>query len=148
MTTDASLFSPVRVERLDDAAIPLERSRLLLKLPPDDLALLLPLLETMELASGCVLAEPNEPLTHAYFPESCVVSLVSRMRDGSTAEVGTVGDEGVVGLPLFLGVNASLSLTVVQVPGAARRMSATAFVDALRSIPSLDTWYACSRTGT
>jgi CRP-like cAMP-binding protein len=138
MSSANVLFSPVRVVPLDDRSVPLGRNRLLLALQPDELAELKPHLETVSLASGRVLAEPNERLSHAYFPESCVVSFVRRMNDGATAEVGTVGDEGVVGLPLYLGASSGLSLTVVQVPGVARRMPADTFVRMAMSLRGLD----------
>lgn len=133
-----ALFERVRPAPLDDPAVPVERNRLLLALAPDELARLLPHLETVTLGIGHVIARANEAVTHAYFPESCVISFVCRMADGTTAEVGTVGDEGVLGLPLHFGANSALSESVVQVPGVARRMPADAFVRLSHELPGLD----------
>jgi CRP-like cAMP-binding protein len=73
-------------------------NRLLAALPRDDLAALAPHLEPVSLAIGQVLAEPGEPLAHVYFPETAIFSVINRMADGAAVEVGTVGNEGLVGL--------------------------------------------------
>jgi CRP-like cAMP-binding protein len=140
MSFATALFAPApaRAEPLDDPATSPERNRMLLALPPDEFARLLPHLESVSLTAAQVLAEPNQMLSHAYFPESCVVSYVRRMRDGATAEVGTVGDEGVVGLPLYFGAGSGLSLTVVQVPGIARRVPAETFIALVAALPGLE----------
>ena len=66
-------------------------------------------------------------LSDVYFPNSGIVSLLAGVNERSTLEVGLVGNEGVVGLSVFLGVNSSLNRAVVQGAGSAMKMKATAF---------------------
>ena len=64
-----------------------------------------------------MLAEPDEALTHVYFPDTAVVSVVARMADGAEVEVGTIGNEGMVGIPVLLGAEASVDRTFAQSRG-------------------------------
>jgi Cyclic nucleotide-binding domain len=73
-----------------------------------------------------VVYEPHERLDHAYFPTSCVVSLVYATEDGHTAEIGLVGHEGVVGIAVFMGGETRPIQAVVQVAGGALRLPAAA----------------------
>ena len=127
---------------LDDTTLPaggfalapgegIRRNRLLGALREDELDELLPLLESVPLADGMPIYEPNEPITHVYFPISGVVSMVSEMREG-TVEVGTVGREGMTGLPLVLHATTMPTRAFVQVPGHAYRMRGADLVAALR----------------
>jgi CRP-like cAMP-binding protein len=127
---------------LDDTTLPaggfalapgegIRRNRLLGALREDELDELLPLLESVPLADGMAIYEPNEPITHVYFPISGVVSMVSEMREG-TVEVGTVGREGMTGLPLVLHAKTMPTRAFVQVPGHAYRMRGADLVAALR----------------
>ena len=77
------------------------------------------------------LYEANEPIRYVYFPVEGVASLVNTMSDGSSAEVGTVGNEGVVGVPIILGDTMAPTSVYIQVPGVGLRMEATALSDAL-----------------
>ena len=77
-------------------------NRLLAALPKDDYDRLLPHLEKVSLPLRDILYEANGPIEHVYFPLSGVVSLVI-MDSGSTLEVGIIGNEGLVGTPVFLG---------------------------------------------
>lgn len=92
-------------------------------------------LESVALAVGDVLFGSAAPIQHVYFPETAVVSMamVNDLRRGGTVEVGTVGREGVAGLPAFLGDDYSSVRAVVQIPGAAQRIPVEAFVAAARS---------------
>jgi CRP-like cAMP-binding protein len=74
-----------------------------------------------------VLYDPDKPIQHVYFVENGVVSLVSNMEDGRTVEVGTVGHEGMVGLPAFLGASSSPLQAFAQVPGSAWKIRTTDF---------------------
>ena len=78
-------------------------SRLFQALPEDVQARLRPRLEAVAYKLGDVVYEPHERLGYLYFPTDCVVSLVYTMEDGHTAETGLVGNEGVVGIGLFMG---------------------------------------------
>jgi len=73
-----------------------------------------------------VLYEANGPIAHVYFPLSGVVSLVI-MDSGSTLEVGIIGNEGMVGTPVFLGAERSPTQAIVQIQGEAMRMEAKFF---------------------
>lgn len=111
------------------------RNRLLTALPAAELEGALPHLERVELAAGASLYEPDAPVGHVYFPESAVASLVSTLQEGPSVEVGTVGCEGMVGLPVFLGDGTATTRAIVQIPGTAWRMDAASFA-ALAGAPS------------
>src|ERR671926_1527085 len=92
---------------------------LLSHLPPEEFELLRPHLERVRLSQGQSLIEPGEPIRHIYFPAGCLGSLVAVMEDGSTAESGAVGREGMVGVPVLLADGITTMQTVVQVAGDA-----------------------------
>ena len=100
----------------------LAENRLLQALPEDVRAPLQPTLEAVSFALGDVVYEPHGHLDHLYFPTDCVVSLVYTMEDGHTAEMGLVGNDGVVGLALFMGGETTPNQAIVQVAGGALRM--------------------------
>jgi len=81
-------------------------------------------LEQVPMALGEILYEPGGQLLHAYFPTTAVVSLHYVMASGASAEVAGVGNEGVVGIPLFMGGNTTSSSAVVEIAGFAYRLSA------------------------
>jgi len=84
---------------------------------------------------GHILYEQGSRIEIVYFPDTAVISLVSRMENGAAVEVGTIGNEGVVGLGLFLGADVSVPETLAQIPGNAQRMSAEDFRSALERLP-------------
>jgi CRP-like cAMP-binding protein len=112
-------------------------NRLLAALPADEMEALRPELETVPLIFKQVLYEAERPLEHVYFPHRGVVSMVAEMEDGSAVEVATVGPEGIVGLPIFLGDTTVAGRGFVQVPGKAARINAEAFRRALARTPKL-----------
>ena len=71
-----------------------------------------------------VMYEPDEPINYVYFPHYAIVSLVSTMADGATVEVGLVGNEGMVGVPVFLGGDSTINQAFVQFANSAMRMEA------------------------
>ena len=77
-------------------------NRLLAALPPEEYSSILPRLELVHLTRGKVLYEIDETVLHAYFPLNGLISLFSLTEDGATIESALVGNEGVVGLPVFL----------------------------------------------
>ena len=99
-------------------------NQLLSALPLEEYQRLLPHLEHIPLALGKVLYEPGKSITDVYFPHEAMLSLVSIMTDGSTTEVGLVGSEGMIGLPIILGSDYSISKVIVQVQGTATKLSA------------------------
>ena len=112
-------------------------NRLLAALPAADRAALAPHLARATLAIGQVLAEPGQPLAHVYFPETAVCSIIARMADGAGVEVGTIGNEGLVGLAALLDTAASANQTLAQIPGTALRIPAAGLVAAVDARPAL-----------
>jgi CRP-like cAMP-binding protein len=102
-------------------------NRLLDHLPPEHLEHLLPKLEEISLAMKEVVSEPGQPITHVLFPLSGVISLLTVTEDGGTVEVTTVGNEGMVGVAVFLGAGWSTTRTLCQVPGRSIRIEAKSF---------------------
>lgn len=83
--------------------------------------------DTVDLAFSDVLCKLDDPIRYAYFPIESFISLVTALEDGARLEVGIVGDEGMLGTSLVLGVSTSPQHAVVQGAGSAWRMSAAAF---------------------
>jgi CRP-like cAMP-binding protein len=102
-------------------------NRLLDLLPRADGARLRSHLEAVSLGVKHIVYEPGGPISHVYFPTGAVISLVTYMEDGTAVEVATVGREGVVGLPVFLGTESVPIRAVGQIPGDALRITAEAF---------------------
>src|SRR4051794_14819645 len=98
-------------------AEPAPRNRFLAVLGADDLRRLAPDLVRAPAQRGTVLLETEQETRFVWFPESCVISLVTTTREGETAETATVGREGVAGLFAALGDGRSIATGVVQVPG-------------------------------
>jgi len=90
------------------------------------------LLHSVDLPQGQILYEAKAAIEYVYFIDQGMVSVVSVMQNGDSIEVGTIGNEGMTGLALILGVNAVPYRHVVQVPGRARRMSASALAIELK----------------
>jgi len=103
------------------------KNRLLAALPRDDYNRLLPYLEKVSLPLREILYEANGPIPHVFFPLNGVVSLVIIMDGGFTLEVGTIGNEGMVGTPVFLGSESSPTRAISQVAGNALRMDTKVF---------------------
>ena len=97
-------------------------NHLLAALPAGALEQLLPGLEQVTLPVGKMLYEPGEQLSHAYFPTSSIISLHYVIESGASAESAGVGNEGMVGVSLFMGGNTTTSSAVVQTAGHAYRM--------------------------
>jgi CRP-like cAMP-binding protein len=86
-----------------------------------------PHLEHVQLPAGKVLYQPGETMRHAWFPERGVLSLLALTSDGAATEVGMVGREGVVGLPILLPINTAPYQVVVQIAGDVSRLRADVF---------------------
>lgn len=103
------------------------RNLVLNALDDDHLQTLLPFLKEQHLTLGDVLYHAGEPVTGVQFPTDGVVSIVTDVDAGHRVEVATVGRDGLVGLPLYLGSGAPTETATVQVPGTALTMSSDAF---------------------
>src|ERR1044072_319759 len=101
-------------------------NRLLATLPKNEYKRLLPKLETVSLGLGEVLYEPGAAIKYVYFPNDSIISLISELSETSWLEVGMVGNEGMAGLAVFMGVNSSSTRALVQGAGTAMRMSSAA----------------------
>ena len=112
-------------------------NRLLAVLPDVQRRRVLARCDQVDLAFGDVLYRPLEPLAHVYFPLRGSISLVMPIDDSDNLEVGLVGNEGMFGIPLALGVRTSPVRAVVQGGGTALRMDATAFCRELAHSPAL-----------
>ena len=100
-------------------------NQLLAALPNQEYQRLVPHLEEVSLTLGQILYQPGEPILHVYFPNRAMVSLVTLLTNGSTTEVGMVGKEGMVGIPVFLGDGMAINQAVVQLEGTAMKMDAS-----------------------
>ena len=112
-------------------------NRLLNALPPVNRRRLLADCERVELRFADVLCEPGERIRHVYFPTDSLISLVTPLDGAARLEVGLIGDEGMLGISLMLGVDVSPLHGLVQGAGAAIRMDAAPFRRALDRNPAL-----------
>ena len=100
------------------------QNHLLAALPDAEAQRWLPLLESVDLPLGQVLYESGTTLTHVYFPTTAIVSLLYVMENGASAEIAVVGNEGIVGISLFMGGESTSSRAVVQSAGVGFRLKA------------------------
>lgn len=91
----------------------------------------------VELGRGEIVVQARTAFTHIWFPEEAVFSLVTDIGDGNSVESGTVGNEGFVGVPVFLGAASCPQRIIAQVPGKACRIPADAFRELLPNAPEL-----------
>src|ERR1700691_910134 len=97
-------------------------NHLLGALPRKDYRKLLPVLEPVKLSFGEILYESHSQIRHVYFPIDCFVSMLTTVDAGRAAEVGLIGPEGMIGIPMALGVAVSPFRAVVQGGGTAMRL--------------------------
>ena len=105
---------------------------LLAALPREDYQRLLARLEPVTLTFGEVLYRPGEPIQHVYFPTDSLVSLLTLVEGHMALEIGLVGREGMLGIPLALGTNDSPMRALVQGSGTALRMKSAHFLSTFR----------------
>jgi CRP-like cAMP-binding protein len=102
-------------------------NRLLGALAREDLDRLRPHLNPFPLPHKRILVSPNTPVDHVYFPQEGMVSLVQPLENGAMIEVGMIGNEGLVGMPVLLGADTSPLEAMIQIPGSALRIEAGVF---------------------
>ena len=105
------------------------KNHLLAALPQAEWQRWLPLCESVDMPLGLVLYEPGDTLSHMYFPTSSIVSLLYVMESGASAEIAVVGNDGLVGISLFMGGESTPSRAVVQSAGAGIRIPAQVIKD-------------------
>ena len=106
------------------------QNHLLDALPAAERARLFPHLELVTLSLGDSVCEPGMPMRHVYFPTTAIVSLLYVMEDGASAEIAVVGNEGIVGISVFMGGETTTSRAVVQSEGHAYRLKGQLLKDA------------------
>jgi CRP-like cAMP-binding protein len=111
---------------------------ILLGLPADELSAAARKLEFVELPTHTVLHEAGEPVTHAYFINSGLASVLNVMTDGKSVEVGLAGKEGFIGLPLVVGLSSSPTQVIMQVGGSAYQLTAADFKEVLSQSRTLE----------
>jgi CRP-like cAMP-binding protein len=106
-----------------------QQNHLLAALPVDVQNRLIPNLELVPLPLGKVLYESGDTLRHVYFPTDCIISLLYVMENGASAEISVVGNEGIIGIALFMGGESTPSRAIVQSGGYAYRLLGQRFKD-------------------
>jgi CRP-like cAMP-binding protein len=110
----------------------LKRNRLLAAIPEQEQNSLAPAFEVVSMGLKAHVYREDEPIEHVFFPVSGVLSLISQMQDGRGIEVATIGNEGMVGLPIFLQAPiTSAHRAFSQIPGESLRMAAGDFSEFL-----------------
>lgn len=107
-------------------------NRLLACLPKGDHRKFAPDLELVSLKARQTAYEPGKAIEYVYFPLNSVISIVTGTRQGQEVEVATIGNEGMVGLPVFLGATSTPGMAYAQVPGDSLRIKAEAFWEQAR----------------
>lgn len=114
-------------------------NRLLAALPAEDYQRLSPHLEAVELPQHKILFHAGEHYKYAYFPSHAIVSSVAILENGATTEIGVIGNEGMVGLPIILETSYTSSTAIVQVGGDGYRLAATRLQEELNRQGALKT---------
>ena len=114
-----------------------KRNHLLGALPADEWERWRSQLEHVDLPLGQVLYESGATLSHVYFPTTAIVSLLYVMENGASAEIAVVGNEGIVGISLFMGGESTTSRAVVQSAGGSFRMKASMIKEEFNRAPVL-----------
>ncbi len=112
-------------------------NRVLARLPRSELEIVAGHLVPVRLERRQLLYDPERPIAHVYFVEHGIVSILSVVADGSAVETATIGKEGMIGMPLFHGLESSEEQAIVQVPGEAYRVDASVFTEWLSRAPAL-----------
>jgi CRP-like cAMP-binding protein len=110
---------------------------ILAAISPDEYQRLLRDLEPVSLPLGASLYKSGDVIEHVFFPRTALVSLVTHMKDGVAVEVGVIGKDGMVGIPVLLGDDIAFEEAIVQVAGSAMRMRSAVLKQALQRSHSL-----------
>jgi len=100
-----------------------QQNHILEALPPADRERVFPHLKRVEMPLGMVLYESGDTLRHIYFPTDSIVSLLYVLKDGASAEISVVGNDGAIGVALFMGGETTTNRAIVQSAGYAYRLS-------------------------
>lgn len=114
------------------------RNKILNLVPASELESVLNRCETATIASKEIVFGRGDPIHYVYFPENCVISLITELRDGDSVEAMTVGSDGFVGMPIFHGVPSSRLKAIGQITGETRRVPVDDFRRLVRECEGLD----------
>jgi CRP-like cAMP-binding protein len=114
-----------------------KKNHLLAALPDSEMARWLPQLESVEMPLSEVLYEASGTMSHVYFPTTSIVSLLYVMESGASAEIAMVGNEGIVGISLFMGGDSTPSRAVVQSAGQGFRLPSKVIKEEFNRAPVL-----------
>ena len=106
-----------------------EQNWLFKSLPLPEWERLLPYIQPFDMPLGLVLSESGDKLAHVYFPTTAIVSLLYGLENGASAEIAVVGNEGCVGISLFMGGKSTLTSAVVQSAGSSYRINSRVIMD-------------------
>lgn len=134
-TRAEALVAPPEIEDLPIGTI--VRNRILGLLPPSERESVLERAELVTIQSKDVIYEREQPIRFAYFPDDCVISLVTRLEDGDVVEAMTVGNDGFAGIAIFHGLPSSRLTAVGQITGQAWRVAAKDFSQLMALCPAL-----------
>lgn len=109
-----------------------EKNKILASLSSEVLERVKKVLKPVNLKSGTTIYYPEACIDYVYFPESCVASRLSLLEDGSTVEIGIIGNEGIIGITSFVGAVFAHNWTVMEVGGTAYRLSTRCFLMKLK----------------
>jgi CRP-like cAMP-binding protein len=113
-------------------------NQILLGLPTNESEMLLPKLEFVRLKVHHVLHEPGDSLKSAYFCNTGLISILTVFEDGKSVEVGLVGKEGFIGLPLVAGFRTAPTRAIAQIEASAFRVDGDTLIAILRQCPNLE----------
>ena len=108
-----------------DTKVLKDQNYLFHSIPTEEWERLAPLIEPVDLPLGKVLYEPGMKMSHVYFPSTAIVSLLYALENGSSAEIAIVGNEGIVGISIFMGGESTSSRAVVQSAGKGYRIKSS-----------------------
>lgn len=111
---------------------------LLAALPPSSRERLYEKAQRVTLSVENILYNPGDTITAVYFPLTCVISMMTEMKNGATIEIATVGNEGLYGIAVYLGIDVAVSRGITQVAGDALRVPVDAFKQAAKRDEYLD----------
>jgi CRP-like cAMP-binding protein len=121
------------------AALEPTTNRLLAALPPEARERVFPRLKASELPLGHVVYEAGQRVRYVYFPTDCIISLLYVMLDGASAEISVVGNEGLVGIAVFMGGESTPSRAIVQSGGTVFRLAASDLRKEFNGYPEMRT---------
>ena len=113
-----------------------DQNQLFHSIPPEEWKRVLPHLTMVDLQLGMILYEPGMKMTHAFFPSTAIVSLLYGLENGASAEIAVVGNEGLVGISIFMGGETTTSRAVVQSAGFGYKIKSSILLSEFnRSVP-------------